>query len=317
VSPERRRAAARHLQEDGLSSQRKACELVGVSRSSLRYQPRRRADEEALRERIRQLAKANKRYGYRRITAQLRREGRCVNPKCVHRSWKDEGLCLPRKRPRRGFCGPKGQVKQKASHPNQVWSYDLLEDRTERGHRVRLLPILDEYTRESLAILVDRSIGAEQVVETLKWLFLTRGVPEHIRSDNGPEFIAKAVRAWLAKMGCSTIFITPGSPWENPYIESFIGKLRDECLNREIFANLREAQAVVEAWREEYNNERPHSSLGYLTPAEFARRCRAVERSVGFSLRRPKCGRLRPTKAGRATPSLRPQSEREAVTLSL
>jgi len=306
VSPERKRAAVRHLQTEGLSSQRRGCALVEVSRSSLYYVPRRRPDDETLRARIKQLAERKRRYGYRRVWADLRREGWQVNHKRVHRIWKQEGLSLPRKRPGKRSYGPKGEVKQRGTHPDHVWTYDLCEDRTERGGRLRLLSVVDEYTRECLAIEVAPSIGGEQVVETLKWLALTRAVPEHIRSDNGPEFIARKVRDWLKRAGCETIFITPGSPWENPFIESFTGKLRDECLNCEIFADLEEARVVIEAWREEYNTERPHSSLGYLTPVEFARRTSQGEteapRCVGF---------------GRATPSLRPHSAREAATLSL
>ncbi len=167
---------------------------------------------------------------------------------------------------------PAGEIVNKAEYPNHVWSYDFLEDRTERGGKLRILVIIDEYTRECLAMRIAPSIPARAVVEALEWLFLTRGVPKHLRSDNGPEFVAKTVRDWLEKSGCQTIFITPGSPWENGYVESFIDKLRDECLNRELFRNGREAQTVVEAWRQEYNGYRPHSSLGYLTPAEFARR---------------------------------------------
>ena len=159
-----------------------------------------------------------------------------------------------------------------ASYPNHVWSYDFVEDRTERGGKLRILAIIDEYTRECLAIRVEPSIPASVVIEVLEWLFLTRGVPKYLRSDNGPEFVARAVCQWLKESGCQTLFITPGSPWENGYIESFNDKLRDECLNREIFRNGQEAQAIVETWRQEYNNYRPHSSLGYLTPAEFARR---------------------------------------------
>jgi len=160
----------------------------------------------------------------------------------------------------------------KAEYPNHVWSYDFVEDRTERGGKLRILAIIDEYTRECLAIRVAASIPASAVVGVLEWLFLTRGVPKFLRSDNGPEFVAKAVCRWLKESGCSNLFIKPGSPWENGYIESFNDKLRDECLNREIFRNGREAQAFVENWRQEYNNYRPHSSLGYLTPAEFVRR---------------------------------------------
>ncbi len=306
VKPERRRAALRYLQVQGLRSQRRGCALVEVSRSSLYYVPRRPADEEALRAAIRELAARHRRYGYRRVWALLRRAGWTVNVKRVHRLWKQEGLSLPRKRPSRRAPGPAGEVEQRAEYPNHVWSYDLLEDRTERGGRLRLLSVVDEYTRECLAIEVARRVGAAQVVELLRWLTLTRGRPEHLRSDNGPEFIAQGVRSWLQEQGSSTIFITPGSPWENPYIESFGGKLRDECLNAESFADLQEAQVVVEAWREEYNQRRPHSSLGYLTPAEFAAQARAKQGEG------PRGGGL-----VRATPSLRPHPAWGSGTLSL
>jgi len=159
----------------------------------------------------------------------------------------------------------------KAEYPNHVWSYDFVEDRTERGRKLRILAVIDEFTRECLAIRIRPSIPALMVVGVLEWLFLVRGAPKYIRSDNGPEFIARAVSEWLAKNGCSTLFINPGSPWENGYVESFIDKLRDECLNCEIFQNWKEAETIVEAWRQDYNNYRPHSALGYLTPAEFAR----------------------------------------------
>ena len=188
------------------------------------------------------------------------------------RMWKLEELSLPRKRPKRRRRGPTGEVLRTAQHPGHVWSYDVLEDRTEGGGRLRILTIVDEYTRESLAIRVERSIDSAKVIEILEWLFITRGVPEHIRSDNGPEFVARAVRRWLADSGCLTLFIKPGSPWENPYVESFNGKFRDECLNTEVFRNGWEAQMIVEAWRREYNERRPHSALGYLTPVEFAAR---------------------------------------------
>lgn len=305
VSPERKRAAVRHLQAAGMCSERRACALVGLSRSSLSYKPRVRADESALRADIRELAQKKRRYGYRRIWWELRQLGWFVNYKRVYRLWRMEGLCLPRKRPRRRRRGPVGAVVQCATHANHVWTYDFLKDSTERGGGVRILTVVDEYTRECLAIEVARSIKARTVVEVLKWLALTRGTPEYIRSDNGPEFIAHEVGAWLEQAGCQTIFITPGSPWENPYIESFNGKFRDECLNCEVFMNLAEARTMIEAWREEYNTERPHSSLGYLTPDEFARRSAEgggeAARCVG---------------SGRATPSLRPHSG-TATSLSL
>jgi len=221
--------------------------------------------------RIHELAIRHGRYGYRRVTVLLRREGWKVNRKRVHRIWKSEGLGLPRRRPTRRRVGPVGEIVNKAEYPNHVWSYDFVEDRSERGGKLRILSIIDEFTRECLAIRIAPSMPASAVVEVLGWLFLTRGVPRYLRSDNGPEFVARVVRRWLEASGCSTLFINPGSPWENGYIESFFDKLRDECLNREVFRNGKEAQVIVENWRQEYNNYRPHSSLGYLTPAEFAR----------------------------------------------
>ena len=245
--------------------------MVGMSRSVVRYAARKRQDEARLVKKIHKLAIHNSRYGYRRITVLLRREGFRVNKKRVHRIWKSEGLELPRRRPKRRRVGPVGEIVNKAEYPNHVWSYDFVEDRTERGGKLRILVVIDEYTRESLAIRVEPSIPATVVVEVLEWLFLTRGVPKYLRSDNGPEFVSKAVCQWLAESGCSSLFIKPGSPWENGYVESFNDKLRDECLNREIFRNGEEAQTIVEAWKQEYNNYRPHSSLGYLTPLEFVR----------------------------------------------
>jgi len=261
----------KYLIGEGECSERHACTLVDMSRSVVGYVARRQEDEVELMKSIHELAIRHPRYGYRRIAVILRREGWKVNRKRVHRIWKAEGLSLPLRRPRRRRIGPVGEVVNKAQYPSHVWSYDFLEDRTERGGKLRILAIIDEYTRECLAIRVAPSIPSSMVVAVLEWLFLVRGVPKYIRSDNGPEFVAKAVCRWLEDSGCQTIFINPGSPWENGYIESFIDKLRDECLNREVFQNGKEAQTVVEAWRQEYNNYRPHSSLGYLTPTEFAR----------------------------------------------
>jgi len=193
-----------------------------------------------------------------------------VNKKRVHRLWKDEGLGLPRKRPKRRRVRARGEVTRRAECPNHVWSYDFIEDRTERGGRLKMLTVLDEFTRRSLAIRVERRIDSTRVIETLEALIARHGAPRFVRSDNGPEFIAAALQQWLDERGSQTIYITPGSPWENPYTESFHDKLRDECLNREVFRHGREAQVIVEAWRNEYNTERPHSSLGYRTPEEFA-----------------------------------------------
>lgn len=258
------------FQEDDGYSERRACGLLGLARSSCRYEPRTRPEEEEiLRERIKELAHHHQRYGCPRITAMLHREGWRVNKKRVHRIWKEEGLQLQRK-PKRKRRGLSSEVINKAKYRDHVWSYDFAEDRTESGNKLRFLVVVDEYTRECLAIEVERSMGAREVIECLEWLFLVRGVPQYIRSDNGPEFVAKAVRDWLEKKGCKTIYIEPGSPWENAYVESFIGKFRDECLNMELFRNVREAQEIADAWREEYNECRPHSSLGNLTPKEFA-----------------------------------------------
>jgi transposase InsO family protein len=261
----------KYLVGQGRCSERRACLVVGVSRSVARYTARERGDEVELVGKIHELAVRNGRYGYRRITVLLWREGRRVNQKRVHRIWKAEGLSLPLRRPRRRRTGQVGEVLNKAEYPNHVWSYDFIEDRTERGGKLRILAIIDEFTRECLATMVAPSMPASIVVESLKWLFLVRGIPKYIRSDNGTEFVAKLVCQWLEESGCQTLFISPGNPWENGYIESFFDKLRHECLNREIFRNGKEAQLIVEAWRQEYNDYRPHSSLGYLTPAEFAR----------------------------------------------
>lgn len=262
----------KHLVEKKNYSERRACNMVGICRSTVRYKPRPNPEDAALISRIKELSSSNKRYGYRRIAVLLGREEWEVNIKRVHRLWKSEGLALPRRRPKRRRRGNTTGVVNKAERVNHVWTYDFMEDRTERGGKLRILTVVDEYTRECLALRVGRSMSSLQVIEILKWLFLLRGHPEYLRSDNGPEFVAKAIQKWLGDKGCGTIYINPGSPWENPYIESFNGKFRDECLNMEIFRNGREAQMVVENYRKEYNEVRPHSSLGYLTPEEFAGR---------------------------------------------
>lgn len=270
VSPSARKIAVRMLVAGRECSERHGCELVGVSRTAYRRNPVKKEDEAVLRKRIKELAAKKKRYGCPMITQLLHREGWKVNKKRVHRIWKEEGLSLPQRRPKRRRCGRTVEVVNKAKHKNHVWTYDFVEDRTENGGRLRMLVVLDEYTRECHQIRVERSVTADKVVDTLNWLFLLNGAPQHIRSDNGPEFVAASVCKWLKASGCKTIFIKPGSPWENPYVESFNGKFRSECLNREIFKNGREAQEVVENWRREYNEFRPHSSLGYQTPAQFA-----------------------------------------------
>jgi transposase InsO family protein len=213
------------------------------------------------------------RYGYRRITALLNERGWQVNHKRVERIWRKEGLKVPKKQPKRSrlWLNDGSCIRLRPEHKDHVWSYDFVTARTADGRAFRLLNIIDEYTRECLAILVSRKIKAEDVIEVLFELFIFRGIPKHIRSDNGPEFTAKAVRKWLERLGVKTLFIEPGSPWENGYIESFNGKLRDELLNREIFTTLIEAKALIVDWRKEYNQVRPHSSLGYRPPAPEAK----------------------------------------------
>jgi len=212
------------------------------------------------------------RYGYRRITALLKSEGWKVNHKRVERLWRREGLKVPSRQPKRkrlwlndGSC-----VRLRPQRRNHVWTYDFVYDRTHAGRAFRMLTVLDEYTRECLAIRVARRLNSNDVLDTLAELFFRKGIPCHIRSDNGSEFAARIVRNWLKRLGVKTLFIEPGSPWENGYIESFNGKLRDEVLNRESFDTLAEAKAIIEAWRREYNQVRPHSSLGYRPPAPEA-----------------------------------------------
>lgn len=277
MSPQAKRQCVRHLQTEHAYSERQACTLVGVARSTARYQATTRPHEQALRAQIRQLANQHKRYGCPRITHLLHRIGVKVNKKRVHRLWKDEGLQLPRRKVKKRRIGPKGEVLMRAQHSNHVWSYDFIHDRTERGGQLRILSVLDEFSRQCLALLVSRSITSKDVIHLLDWLFQQHGAPKHLRSDNGPEFIAHAVRRWLPQQHCQTIFITPGSPWENPYIESFFDKLRQECLNCYLFGNVQEAQHILEQWRQEYNRYRPHSSLNYLTPDEFVRQHQATE----------------------------------------
>jgi transposase InsO family protein len=220
------------------------------------------------------------RYGYRRITAMLNSSDRGwqVNHKRVERIWRLEGLKVPKKQPKRGrlWLNDGSCIRLRPEHKDHVWSYDFVMDRTEDGRAFKILNIIDEYTRECLATLVDRRLRSADVLDQLFNLFVFRGIPEHIRSDNGSEFTARAVRRWLGRMGVKTLFIEPGSPWENGYVESFNGKMRDELLDREIFTTLEEAKVLIRQWRKEYNQVRPHSSLGYRPPAPEARMVEAL-----------------------------------------
>jgi len=195
-----------------------------------------------------------------------------VNHKRVERIWRKEGLKVPKKQPKRArlWLNDGSCIRLRPEYKDHVWSYDFMIDRTTNGKAFKILNIIDEYTRKCLAILIARKIKKQDVIDLLFYLFIIRGIPEHIRSDNGSEFTAKAVRKWLEKLGVKTLFIEPGSPWENGYIESFNGKLRDELLDREIFTTLEEAKVLIEQWRREYNQVRPHSSLGYRPPAPEA-----------------------------------------------
>jgi len=209
------------------------------------------------------------RYGYRRITEMLQRAGWSVGVDRVLRIWRREGLKVPsKKRPRRRLWLNDGScIRLRPERRNHVWSYDFVEAQTQDGRKVRLMTLIDEFTRECLAIRVARRINSLGVLETMADAMLVRGIPEHIRSDNGPEMTAKVVRSWLESVGAKTLYIEPGSPWENGYCESFNGKLRDELLNGEIFCSLKEAKVLIEQWRDHYNTIRPHSSLGYRPPA--------------------------------------------------
>jgi putative transposase len=250
-------------------SERRACRVVGQHRSTQRREPVRRDDEAALTAAIVELASEYGRYGYRRITALLRARGWSVNVKRVWRIWRREGLKVPSKQPKRGrlWLNDGSCIRLRPSWPNHVWAYDFVQDHTHDGRTIRMLTVIDEFTRECLAIEVARRLRHDDVLQVLAELFTRHGPPDHIRSDNGSEFTAIAVREWLPRLGVKTLYIEPGSPWENGYNESFNGKLRDELLNGEIFYTLREAKVLIERWRLHYNTIRPHSSLGYRPPA--------------------------------------------------
>ena len=250
-------------------SERRVCRLLGQHRSTQRKEPRGRDDEERLTADIIELARQYGRYGYRRIAELLRRAGWLVNDKRVERIWRREGLKVPAKQPKRKrlWLGDGSCIRLRAERANHVWSYDFMEDRTHGGRKIRILNVVDEFTRECLAIRVGRRLNSTDVIDVLSDLFILYGVPGHIRSDNGPEFVAKAVQVWIHAVGAKTAYIEPGSPWENGYIESFNSRMRDELLNGELFYSLKEAQIIIENWRRHYNGIRPHTSLGYRPPA--------------------------------------------------
>lgn len=258
-----------HVQHKFSVSERRACRVLDQPRRTQRYQAIAAPDEDALTAAIVRLASLYGRYGYRRITALLRAEGWHVNHKRVERIWRHLGLKVPAKQPKRGrlYLNDGSCIRLRPSWQNHVWAYDFVQARTHDGRTFRMLTVIDEFTRRCLAIEVARRLRSDDVLQVLADLFVQHGPPDHIRSDNGPEFTAKAVRQWLQRIGVKTLYIEPASPWENGFNESFNGKLRDELLNGEIFYTLKEAKVLIEQWRHHYNTIRPHSALGYRPPA--------------------------------------------------
>ena len=273
-----KRDVVREMTTRGVS-ERAACRAVGLHRSSHRYQAGDATERECLVHAVVTLAQQHRRYGYRRITALLRRRGERVGA-----IWREERLSLPRRRPRKHRGRTTTVHPTTALHRNHVWTYDFLFDRTEHGQTLKILTVLDEYTRECHAIRVGCRLDSSAVMDTLDTLFGWHGAPAYVRSDNGGEFIAARLQTWLARQSTATLHIAPGHPWENGYAESFNGKFRDECLNEEVFWHARQAQVVVERWRRQYNEERPHSALGYRTPAEVAATAPARAVAVAVAL---------------------------------
>lgn len=264
--------AVAHAQEHKDVSERRACQVLGQPRSSQRYRVKEDQEEKQLVQRLHELVVLHPRYGYRRMTALLKQEGWQVNRKRVYRLWREEGFKVPQRQRKRRHLGTSenGCLRRRAEHKDHVWTWDFIFDRTANGRSIKWLSIVDEYTRECLALEVERGITAVQVVDVLADLFVVRGAPANIRSDNGPEFMAKVIRNWLDKAEVETLYIEPGAPWENGFVESFHSRLRDELLNREEFQTLSEAKQLSAWWRNEYNHRRPHSALGYQPPAAFA-----------------------------------------------
>jgi transposase InsO family protein len=264
-------------------SERRACTTLDQPRSTQRYRPRRRDDEPRLVARLHALVRAHPRYGHRRVHALLRREGWRVNRKRVHRLWKREGFKVPKKARKKRRLGSSDNAcsRKRPEHRDHVWAWDFLHDRTCGGRALKWFTLIDEFTRECLALDVRRHFRAEDVKALLAEIIRWRGAPEHVRSDNGPEFIAKAIREALREAGVETLYIAPAAPWENGYAESFNGKVRDELLNAEEFTSLVEAQVLAADWKRGYNTKRPHSSLGDLTPSEFSAR-QVTERTTDW-----------------------------------
>ena len=302
VSPERKREAVLHLQESFCASERRACQVTKQPRATQRYRGVRRGKDAPLIAALHRCSQNRPRAGYRVAAAHLRREGWVLNDKRAQRLWRQEGLKVPRRQRKRRRVGSSQNSAQRlrATRVNEVWSYDFVFDQTEDGRRLKWLPICEEYSRESVALEVERRMDGSDVIRILDAAVAERGTaPEFIRSDNGPEFIAAAVQDWIRERGFKTLYIAPGSPWENPYSESFNSRFRDEFLNRESFGSLLEAKVLGKEHRHDYNHRRLHSSLGYQTPAEFAQRCPTA---ASATLRLP---------SGSAQPSPQQQPETE------
>jgi len=309
--PARRRQVA-YGRERGLSA-RRACTLLKVERSALSYQGRKAAREAPVVERVRELSAQYPRYGYRRIRIFLGRDGYRMSPGRAYRLWRAAGLQLPRKRPKKrvAAAGPRPQAP---CGPNQLSSYDFVFDHCANGRHLKCLTITDEFTKEELAIDVDGRIRSARLIEVLSRLVSTRGAPTFLRSDNGPEFVSKALLSWIVAQGIGTALIEPGKPWQNGVTESFNGKFRDECLSLEWFRSRAEAKVIIEAWRRHYNEVRPHSSLGYLTPKQFV--ARAVRAAPGSATGRDAAvnGASAPRPVAEPSPWGQMQPAREAVS---
>jgi transposase InsO family protein len=295
VGPARKREVVGRLVESHGVSERRACRVIAQPRSSQRYQAKDPQRDAALARELREFSRRRPRLGYRMATADLRRKGWEINPKRVRRVWLEEGLKVARKGRRKRLCGSTeaGSQMLRAGRPNQVWSYDFVFDETTDGRRLKWLPVCDEFTRENVALEVERTMAAGDVVRILDQAVRERGVaPEFIRSDNGPEFIAKAVVDWISLRGFKTLFIEPGSPWQNAYSESFNSRFRDEFLNCESFSSLLEAKVLGKEFRTDYNHLRTHSSLGYQPPAEYAASCQ----EAAYAPLQPPLGSIYPNK---------------------
>ena len=272
VSPSTKRRAVKMSVEEDIGKTTEACRALGLARSSFYRTSRESLESRRVRKEVVEFSEKHPRYGYRRITALLKREGFEVNAKRIARLRREEGIKVSKKQRRMKRIGISMAQRQRAERSRQVWSWDFVEDQTENGSRFRILTLIDEYTRECLAIHPAWSIRAVDAITVLEAAIARYGAPEYLRSDNGPEFIAYAIEDWMSQNRIQTIYIKPGSPWENGHIESFHDKLREECLNRELFGSLAEARVILESWRVEYNTFRPHSSLGYQTPTQYAKK---------------------------------------------